>query len=561
MDTHIATYPTANEARAASDSDGFLRSRPPGEADTPPLHDNGDASHAPGPEAGATSGSREALRIRLPGEADTPPLDADGAASNAPSPEAAASPAAPAADERLARSDAMEPKRRRGGLLFGVSLVALAGVAGAAFMISPYNHVYPVPGMASTMRRMVALNAVRLPTILAPSASLAKVAVAPSPPAVRPRYVAQSKPDEVQELLALQDPVAVGGKPPEPVMKDPPPAGEKSTTGIAATPSAGSNDHGARPVPGATGRHDAMRVASLQQDGHQRPAPVAHAAPPPPPGYVAVEPGSVPAAVPLLGTAHPVAATKAVSPPAPHPTAPAGQGLTAAVLASLSPAKNHPVPVAPAKAEATPLPSPTRPADPVAVAQALHAAPMSTADQVQVLNLVNEVAHLVRDLRVQNAALRANVQRADAANAARLDDFGRRLSLAEASRAVQAARDVPDGTAAAAVATGTTRREETRRYALLPQASSAVAAARAPVRLTRVDTVVPSAAPAGAAKRYRVQAASPGLALLAEVDRGGGDGAQLQVAVGDTLPGYGKIKAIAQHGTAWVVSTEHGDIR
>ena len=65
----------------------------------------------------------------------------------------------------------------------------------------------------------------------------------------------------------------------------------------------------------------------------------------------------------------------------------------------------------------------------------------------------------------------------------------------------------------------------------------------------------------GAAKRYRVQAASPGLALLAEVDRGGGDGAQLQILVGDTIPGYGKVAAIGQRGTAWVVTTEHGDIQ
>ena len=62
------------------------------------------------------------------------------------------------------------------------------------------------------------------------------------------------------------------------------------------------------------------------------------------------------------------------------------------------------------------------------------------------------------------------------------------------------------------------------------------------------------------AKRYRVQAASPGLAMLAEVERGGGDGAQIQITVGDTLPGWGKVKAVAQRGTSWVVSTEHGVI-
>jgi hypothetical protein len=49
--------------------------------------------------------------------------------------------------------------------------------------------------------------------------------------------------------------------------------------------------------------------------------------------------------------------------------------------------------------------------------------------------------------------------------------------------------------------------------------------------------------------------------MLAEVDRGGGAGAQLQVSVGDQLPGYGRVKAIAQHGPTWVVATEHGNIQ
>ena len=82
----------------------------------------------------------------------------------------------------------------------------------------------------------------------------------------------------------------------------------------------------------------------------------------------------------------------------------------------------------------------------------------------------------------------------------------------------------------------------------------------APVVVTPVAAALP-ASDKGPPKRYRVQAASPGLALLAEIDRGGGDGAQLQVLVGDTVPGYGKITSIGQRGTAWVVTTEHGNIQ
>jgi hypothetical protein len=58
-----------------------------------------------------------------------------------------------------------------------------------------------------------------------------------------------------------------------------------------------------------------------------------------------------------------------------------------------------------------------------------------------------------------------------------------------------------------------------------------------------------------------VQAASPGLALLAEVERGGGEGAQIQVVVGDTIPGYGRVKDISQRGTTWSVTTENGAIQ
>ena len=49
--------------------------------------------------------------------------------------------------------------------------------------------------------------------------------------------------------------------------------------------------------------------------------------------------------------------------------------------------------------------------------------------------------------------------------------------------------------------------------------------------------------------------------MLAQVDRGGGDGAQLQVQVGDTIPGYGRVLSVEQQGTNWAVRTEHGTIR
>ena len=94
----------------------------------------------------------------------------------------------------------------------------------------------------------------------------------------------------------------------------------------------------------------------------------------------------------------------------------------------------------------------------------------------------------------------------------------------------------------------------------LPAAEPAPIVAK-PVSVTRAMAVLPAPAVSAAGKSYRVQAASPGLALLAEVERGGGEGAQMQVIVGDTIPDYGRVKSIAQKGTAWVVTTEHGQIQ
>jgi hypothetical protein len=49
--------------------------------------------------------------------------------------------------------------------------------------------------------------------------------------------------------------------------------------------------------------------------------------------------------------------------------------------------------------------------------------------------------------------------------------------------------------------------------------------------------------------------------MLSEVDNTGESGTQLQVAVGDQVPGYGRITAIAQQGATWVVRAERGSIQ
>ena len=162
---------------------------------------------------------------------------------------------------------------------------------------------------------------------------------------------------------------------------------------------------------------------------------------------------------------------------------------------------------------------------------------MTDEQQVQVLELVTQMAAMVRDLKQQTASLRADFAKTQADEHARLDDFERRITLAEARDAISAATAVPSQAAPAA-----------------PAASAA-----APVSVVRASAALPVDVPAEA-KRYRVQAASPGLAMLTEVERGGGDGAQLEIMVGDTIPGWGRVKSVEQRGTTWVVTTEHGVI-
>lgn len=165
---------------------------------------------------------------------------------------------------------------------------------------------------------------------------------------------------------------------------------------------------------------------------------------------------------------------------------------------------------------------------------------MTDADQVQVLELVTQMAAMVREIKQQDASLRADFARSQEDVRAHLKDFERRIALAEARNAITAAADTPS------------------QVASVPPAPAEMSAVR-PVSITRASAALPVHVPV-AAKRYRVQAASPGLALLTEVDRGGGDGAQLQVMVGDTIPGWGKVKSVSQRGSSWVVSTEHGVI-
>jgi len=178
------------------------------------------------------------------------------------------------------------------------------------------------------------------------------------------------------------------------------------------------------------------------------------------------------------------------------------------------------------------------PKDAVAAIAVLRPAPMTDAQQVQVLDLVTRLGTLVRDQRAQVAQLRQDqqnlVERVDGS----LSDITRRISLSEASSAVGAASGEPRLTPVAA----------------WPPVATPVAA--------RVAVPVVAAVPVDTGPhRYHVQAASPGLAMLSELDPSGGEQRQLPISPGDTVPGWGKVVSISQRGTSWVVKTDHGLIQ
>ena len=463
--------------------------------------------------------------VRLPGEAEEPPLgesfrECSGAA-------------APNARARLPAS-APPWWRRRQSLLLGAAVIALGAAGASAFLVSPYSRVYSVPQMASTVRHWAAEMGIRRTEPVAPAASLAGVPTEPAEPVTREKYQPKRKDEQLQEVLALR-----GGAP-------------ERSRGDGKSANEPPVESPVSPVPVRDG-HPSGREA-------------------PPPGYIPSEPGANPASIPTKPVAPPLVAAADAAPPLPAVASralPAGEpphDATAAVLAALEPASKPagsslPSPAPPALANAPPPPAfSVKPRDPVETAGELYPAPLAPADQVQVLELVTQMAAMVRDLRAQHAQLRADFGKAATDNAARLADFERRLALAEARHALSAAQIAGEPLASVLASAPAPAGEAPAASGSSAGPAGSATGVTAPVAVAPVAAALPGS-DKSPAKRYRVQAASPGLALLAEIDRGGGDGAQLEVLVGDTIPGYGKITSIGQHGTAWVVTTEHGNIQ
>ncbi len=533
MDTHIipdGTFTDGEALPSAALHSAAMRGEPGGERvsvpETASLRAESQA------RLGLTTEGKSLPTARLPGEPDPETIAATGAE-------------ALRTVRRLVEPGAPARLRRRQRLLMSVAVLVLVVAATGAFVVSPYNHVVPVPsGMVSAVRNLeVRAGLVKYPPF-SPAASLANVNLPPQPASVvQPAFHPQPASEQLAQLMLLgRQAGAFGGASP-------------------AIPNRGSTlrSAGAAPI-----RHPTVgQLAGAQgggpspSGGHPAAAPVApQAASGPPPGYVPHEPGaaltaslappqgSPPAAAPPRASGQ-VTAAKAVEPSSGSGSAAAGSTRLAAL--------GHPMTVASvAPLAASALPQHPHPLlahppiagalDPVAVAAKLQAAPMTPVEQVKVLEVVTEIAAMVRAERTAVADLRAQVGKLSTGTNAKLVDFERRLALVEAESGI-----------AAAAAAGRPPS---------PPASDVAAVTASPSPPHAAQGGAPPAGNSSAARvRYRLQAASPGLAMLAEIDKSGGEGAQLEVQVGDTIPGYGRVVSVSQQGTAWVVTTEHGTIR
>jgi len=170
---------------------------------------------------------------------------------------------------------------------------------------------------------------------------------------------------------------------------------------------------------------------------------------------------------------------------------------------------------------------------------------VSPKQQVEVVGLVRELGSQLKESRLAVAQLQATVAELKEQLDTRMTEFDGRLGLAEA---------------------GTVLAQSAK--AALPQPVMAVAAlpVRSGIGAPRSAPVTPSTPPVIAAanrsvKDFRVQGASPGLAVLNVVGAAPGEAPVLYVALGDQVPGMGRIKSIYQRGTTWVVQTDAGLIQ
>lgn len=408
-------------------------------------------------------------------------------------------------------------------LLGGVAAVAIV-VAAAGYFLMPskaLKRVVTEPGMLT-----------QAPPLLAPAASLASV---PKPEAVPLPEAPQKKGaigDPLQEILALKP-------------EDRPLPVKSAAAKVEKPTETGSPPPVAKPLSGAEGE----QKATSPQDGP--PPAKSAAAKVEKPAETASPP---PAAKPLSGAEAGKKATspqdRAQNPPAgsakPGEGTVAAQGPSMAAATPVVEAAREPDAAEPglvkakaegqgggARQEAQPEANEERPSPEARVAEAR--ADTATLDRVtQLAALVAHLSDEVNGLASQEEKLVSETEE-------RLADLQRRVALAELTRELK-----------------TAEKAQGSRYEVEAPATSGEN--RSPLTGRMVIKTGPAATEAtDAAERhaYRIQAASPSLAML-----GTGDNAPpLEVAPGTTIPGWGRVSKIEQRGQSWVVVTDQGVIQ
>jgi hypothetical protein len=259
-------------------------------------------------------------------------------------------------------------------------------------------------------------------------------------------------------------------------------------------------------------------------------------------------------------TPSPVGASVTVTKPAdptPDPAVAAGPTLT--VSAPVSPPASA-APVAGSKAEKVASLPPPAPAvvTSVAAAPAPEAQAPGLGEAAKIESRLGELEAAIKE--PSNATVtRADVDKAETQTS---DQISRLAAIV--TRLTGQVKDLEDQVRTESAGAQEKLADLTRRVSLSESKSAVAAAERA-----NVSQAAAEASPAGVGRikvagvdqkrNYRIQAASPGLAMLSAID-GGPDDRPLEVAIGTDLPGYGKVRSIEQHGQAWVVKADRGSI-
>ena len=436
------------------------------------------------------------------------------------------------------------PRRTLHDVLLGTTTVVLLGVVGG---IGYLVWSGALPGMVAspggTAPKGASLAAVDQPHVDLTAKAVPDRTVAPPPaqdvaadtPAPRPT----PQPTPLPPLPSTA---------PNPLVLATPPADKPALTvpSLAPGPSAAAGE--ATPAPERVAAGPASPARSSDPDA-STPTPVvpsgpAEAVPVPTPERATVA-AAPPANFPEPGPTLPVpakpapaaeqAAAKAV-PPAkpPEPDAPLAAPAVASMTVRLPPAPEWTTAHSAALAglsEAAPLPpaspalpaappSPVPPASAAVPEEAAKALPPGVDAQqvVSTMSLVQQMSLLVHDMHDEGLRYRTEVTALTGAVQAKASNLEERLRLAEA------------------------------RSAAGPDAGG-------------LQAGVPGSDVPQVLRGYRVQAGSPGAAVLSDEKAGPERAARLLVMVGDQVPGAGRVTAIVQRGRAWVVRTERGVIQ